>query len=147
MPISFDERLDMLQKASKAWVELQRAIRPLSDTDLTRPNTIGTWTGKDLLTHLANWEELGIGVLEDMEDGGQPEWPHADELDAVNAEMLEPWRGRSLDEIRAYLEQTHFALMDLAERSQAITPHVLLSVTANHYAQHLDDLRRLRKKQ
>jgi hypothetical protein len=149
MPITFDERLDMLQAASRAWLELKRVIDRLSDADLTRPNPIGTWSGKDVLAHIATWEALAIEVVQAM-DAGQPEqWPDMDDdrLDALNAELIEPWSRAPLADVLDYFESTHFTLMDLAERSPSITRSILLDNTADHYQQHLDDLRSLSRSQ
>ncbi len=144
MPLSFDERLDMLQEASKAWVDLKRMLDRLKDADLARPNTIGAWSGKDLIAHLGNWEEVGLKVIREM-DAGKPErWPHhGHDINEFNAGMLEPWRSKPLDEVRRYFEHTHFALMDLAETSPSVTPDLLLGVTKGHYAEHRGDLQHL----
>jgi hypothetical protein len=137
--MTFDERLEMLQQASRSWLELKRTIDRIPDEAMNRPNTVGTWSGRELLVHLANWEEVAIGVIDELEAGGEESWPEADTHD-LNASMLEPYRDISLEDAREYLEATHFALMDAAERARNITPSVILSVTADHYATHLDDL-------
>jgi hypothetical protein len=147
MTITFDERLEMLQQASLAWRDLKRVVDRVNDEALERPNTIGTWRGRDVLAHIANWEEVGISMIAEM-DAGQPEqWPdtRAIGLDAFNEQMLTPYRDLSLEEVKQYFEGTHYALMNLAETSQAIRPALLLDITRDHYAQHIDDLRKLAK--
>lgn len=140
MTMTFDDRLDMLQQASRGWLELKRVIDRISDRDMNRENTVGTWSGRDLLAHIANWEEVAIKVIERLESGEPPDWPDG-ETDTTNAKMLEPYRGASLDDVRAYLDATHFALMEVAEHAKNITPDDVLRVTANHYAKHMDDFR------
>ncbi|HUG16337.1 MAG TPA: ClbS/DfsB family four-helix bundle protein [Thermomicrobiales bacterium] len=140
MTMTFDERLEMLQQASRAWLELKRAVDRIPDEAMNRPNTVGRWGGRDLLIHLANWEEVAIAVIEQLEAGGSEAWP-LDDADEINASMLDPYRDSSLDEARAYLEATHFALMDSAEHAHNITESVVLGVTRDHYRQHMDDIK------
>lgn len=138
MSMTFDEKLEMLQEASRSWLELKRIIDRIPDQAMNRPNTVGTWSGRDLLVHIANWEEVAIDVIEEIEAGGEASWPEAD-TDELNAEMLEPYRDNTLEEALEYLESTHFALMDVAEDASLITPDVVLGVTSRHYEKHLPD--------
>lgn len=141
MPMTVDERLDMLQKASRSWVALQRMVTGLTPAQLTKPDTVGTWSGRDLIAHIAAWEEIAIDVIEQMEDGGPEEWPNDDDeiIDAFNAELLEPFDGMSLDEVRQRHEEIHFTLMSYAESAQSLRPDIILGVTTEHYDVHADD--------
>lgn len=149
MAISKNKRLDTLQKASKGWLDLKRLVDAIPDEALTRPNTIGTWSGKDVLAHLGNWEEEGIAIVERMDDGEPEQWPEKTDgsFDAWNEEHVAPWRERSLAEVREYLQDAHFSLMDLAERSQNAKPEIVLPVTSEHYEKHLDDFLQLTPKE
>jgi hypothetical protein len=145
--ITPDERIDMLQKASQSWLELKRVINSLSEQQFTRPNTIGAWSGRDVLAHIIGWEEVAIDVIEAMEAGEPEEWPEVEgeELDAFNEELIEPFRDLPLADFRQQADDIHFRLMDLAERARTIRPDTVLGVTAEHYAEHIDDLRALKK--
>jgi hypothetical protein len=55
MPMSIDERLDMLQKASRAWLELTRLLDRIPEAAMNQPGTVGDWSGRDLLVHIASW--------------------------------------------------------------------------------------------
>lgn len=148
MPISMNERLAMLQKASRAWLDLKRTLDKLTDAQLLRPGTIGSWNGKDLIAHIANWEQVASESIEEV-DGGNPE-PWRDDLwesviHEMNEQLLEPWRDRSLADVRQYLEDAHFTLMNLAETSRHARPDVVVYVTEIHYGQHADDFALLAK--
>src|SRR5215203_2827753 len=71
MPMTTDERLVMLQIVSKAWLELKRVADSIPDAALEKPNTIGTWSGRDMLGHLAGWEAIGIDFIEQLEEKGE----------------------------------------------------------------------------
>ena len=143
MSMTTDERLEMLQIASKSWLELKRLADSISDADLEKPNTIGIWSGRDMLGHLAGWEAVGIDIVEQLNERG--EFTRLgltrETVDAFNEEMLIPYRAMSTPEVRQALENTHFALMNLAETSQADIAEVVIDVTRDHYNKHLGDLR------
>ena len=142
MPISMDERIAMLQTASKAWLNLTRTLNALTDARLLRPNTIGSWSGKDVIAHIANWEQVAAETIEEAEAGNPNAWHEDawnDVIDEMNEELLGPWRDSSLADVRQYLEDAHFTLMNLAESSRFSQPNVVVYVTDDHYSQHTAD--------
>lgn len=148
MPMTFDERLDMLQIAARAWLELKRLADSISDERLERPNTIGSWSGRDMLGHLAGWEAIGINIIEQLNERGEYDklGISTETIDAFNEEMLIPYRALSTADVRQALEDTHYALMHLAEHSEADrVAEVVLDVTRDHYSKHLPDLRGIPK--
>jgi hypothetical protein len=148
MTISMDERLAMLQTASRAWLDLTRTLNKLTDAQLLEPNTIGTWSGKDVIAHIANWEQVAAETIADVEAGNPDEWRDdlwIDVIDEMNEELLDPWRDSSLADVRQYLDDAHFTLMNLAETSRFARPDVVVYVTDTHYGQHAHDFRLLAK--
>jgi hypothetical protein len=141
--MTMNERLEMLQIASKAWLELKKLAESIPDAALERPNTIGIWSGRDMLGHLAGWEAIGIDIINQLNERGEytPLGVNRETIDAFNEEMLIPYRAMTTREVRQSLEGTHFALMQLAEESQADIAEVVLDVTRDHYTKHLGDLR------
>jgi hypothetical protein len=146
MAISMEDRLTMLQAASRAWLNLSRTLKALTDAQLLKPNTIGTWSGKDVIAHIANWEEFAADAIEEIDAGNPAAWRDdlwIDVIDEMNEELLDPWRDSSSAEVRQYLEAAHFRLMNLAERSPSARPAIVTYVTATHYDQHAEDFRTL----
>jgi len=134
----------MLQIASKAWLELKRLADSIPDAAVEKHGTIGTWSGRDVLSHIAGWEAIGIDVIEQLEQTGEFEEPDlSDEtIDAFNEELLIPYRAMTTPEVRRAIEDTHDALMSIAERAlHTKVPAVLIDITRDHYNKHLDDLR------
>lgn len=145
MPLPTDDRINMLKQIATAYRDLDQQIEETSSEALERPNTVGEWSGKDLIAHLADWE----AVLRDQlaaRDAGEPfEWPTANRSeDEVNAEMLERSRSRSLDEVKTYFRDTHFSLMEVLEQSDSVDPAHALNVTKGHYEEHQEDLANLK---
>jgi hypothetical protein len=96
-------------------------LERLPDDRATAPGTIGggEWSAKDLLGHLASWEEHALQALEEWRRGERP-WVEdafrsSSEVDRVNARTVAakaPW---SLGEVRADADRTHRALVDAIE--------------------------------
>ena len=142
MTISMAERIAMLQTASKAWLNLTRTLDKLTDAQLLKPHTIGTWSGKDVIAHIANWEQVAAETIEAAEAGNPDAWPDdawEDVIDEMDDDLLDAWRDSSLADVRQYLEDAHFTLMNLAETSRFVHPDVVIYVTENHYGQHAED--------
>lgn len=87
------------------------AIAPLTAEQRTTPTTLGdgTWTVKDLLGHLAMWEERALGII-----AGEPPPPFAT-ADALNEHELERKRTWSLAEVEREYDAVRTALVDAIE--------------------------------
>jgi len=90
----------------------------LSDDEIERRATLGggDWSVKDLLGHLASWEEYAVEAVE-AHRAGRMAWVEATPLDVddLNAEAVEAKAGPSLPDIRREAETTHAHLIDLIE--------------------------------
>lgn len=144
MAISTKQRLELLKDISSANLQLRKTLSSLSDEDLTRPETIGIWSGKDLIGHLADWERVYAQVLKDRESGRTESWPSRQmkdyKLDRWNEAQVVARADWSLGEIREYFDQTHDEVMDLLERLPDIDPSEAREYTREHYEAHYDDL-------
>src|SRR3954449_10090641 len=96
LSISLDARLDILQRISRSWLALKTAIDGLSDDDLSRPNTVGSWSGRDLMVHVASWDEEMTHMLRGLDRGQPSQWP--DDVDAWNEAHVTPFRNVSIVE-------------------------------------------------
>lgn len=143
MSTSVNERTQMIEFVSNSWLELKQLVDSISDAELERPNTIGIWSGRDMLAHLAGWEAIGIDIVNQINERG--EFTRLgitrETIDAFNEKMLTPYRAMSTPEVRQALNDTHVALMQLAAASQADIAEVVFDVTRDHFAKHLGDLR------
>lgn len=135
------ERERLRAEAERVWGELRDAAWALTDEQIDRPNTVGHWCGRDVIVHIANWEERAAEVIRDL-DAGRPVTPTYTsdaELDAWNEAHVAPWRAVPLADAKAYVERAHAELMELVMTAEHATPEIVLGC----YPGHLDDLRRL----
>lgn len=149
MAVSEEERQEAIQHASKGWDELQAIIASLTAADLERPDTVGFWSGRDVIAHIGNWEEHGIWLLEQWESGRERlytyEFDQTDMAlwDAWNEKQVSPYRELALGEVFAYADRTHARLMAVAATSPEIDEPTLRGFTWGHYEAHYNDLRQL----
>lgn len=86
---------------------VDRLLAGVSDGDLTREATIGggDWSAKDLIGHIATWEEAAIDAMADVRRGTVPriETYLREEggVDRYNAEKVPEVAAMSLDEVLA----------------------------------------------
>jgi hypothetical protein len=148
MPLSMHDRIELLQRTAHAWLAYKRLLDAIPDADLERPHEIGEWSGRDVIIHIANWEQTALQVVAAM-DAGKPErWPAGSgaQRDAWNEAQIAPYRSLSTADLREFVEQTHVALMLAAERSPAAGPSIALRLTEGHTTEHVAQLRELRQR-
>jgi len=142
MTITQQERLDILQEVSRSWLDLLKAIRSLSDADLVKPNTIGQWSGKDVMGHITFWERHLLDGIEAVEVGEEPD--PIEDFETANLIAAREMSPLSLDEIRARFDATHDELMQALETTPMLTRDRIEDATFGHYAEHAADIRAIR---
>src|SRR5881397_1194373 len=98
--------------------KLEELLAALSEEELTRGSTIGggDWSAKDLIGHMASWEEAAIDAVADLRRGEKPriEAYFAEDsagVDRFNAERMAEIVGLSLAEVRGRADGAHRTLI------------------------------------
>jgi catechol 2,3-dioxygenase-like lactoylglutathione lyase family enzyme len=96
--------------------ELEALFTQLTDAQMERPATIGggEWSAKDLLGHVAAWEQLALQALAVARawDGVLPDeagWPG---VDTFNAQVYARTSTQALSDVRHLAAEAHAALVD-----------------------------------
>jgi len=74
----------------------------------------GDWTIREVLVHLAAWDRAIAASADDVV-AGRPVGLIRMRLEDVNEEVVDSWRGRTLDEARRELDDAHGALLARVE--------------------------------
>jgi DinB superfamily len=137
MPMSDDERRDILERTRASWQALSDAVGTLSDDELSRPNTVGTWSGRDLMVHVACWDEELTRMLGDLDRGQPLNWPDTqrDNINAWNAERVAPFHNRAIAETKRYFTGAHDAFMSALTTSPSVSVALVGRYHA-HYDEH-----------
>jgi hypothetical protein len=120
MSASDDQITRLLRRVEMAWAALKESYAGLPDSRLTEPGVVGDWSVKDILAHVATWEEEALQHLPVIIAGGRPpRYVTFGGIDAFNAHMAEQKREITLSDIRRRLDETHSRLLDFIRSAPA----------------------------
>lgn len=108
-------RAEALTTLREARARLTALIEDLSDEQIEAPATLGggDWSIKDLIGHLAAWEERALPWVESADGTDGRTYPPTDEF---NAQQVERRGGWPLNRVRDEAAHTRTRLIDAIER-------------------------------
>ncbi len=144
----------LLGKLDAAWRAFQASYAGLTDDQLLAPGVCGAWSVRDLIAHVAWWDEEALTHLPVILAGGRsPRYADAyGGIDAFNALMTQRKRSLSLTEVLAEHVTTHQRLLDYLHSLP--TAEILANErfkrrlrldTYGHYPIHTEDVLRWRR--
>ncbi|WIG58518.1 MAG: hypothetical protein OJF49_001264 [Ktedonobacterales bacterium] len=107
------DRQQLLKRLDTAWTALKASYVGLSDAQLTQPGVADGWSVKDILAHVATWEEEALKYLPlILADRRPPRYAALyGGVDAFNAQMTDQKRSLSLAQVQRHLDDTHRRLI------------------------------------
>ena len=147
------DRQQLLKRLEYAWTAFKESYAGLTEAKLTEPGVMETWSVKDILAHMAIWEEEALTYLPLIMQGRKPpRYSQQGGIDAFNAKMIEQKRGLTLAEVLQVQEETHRHLIDYLQSVPEVqfateTPfrHRLRLDTYSHYLLHSRAIRTWRE--
>ena len=148
------DRDELLSRLQESRDELVSAIRGLPEDKMTAP-LAGEWSAKDIMGHIASWDEFTASDLRRIARGRIPCLAafREDEVDNWNAFLMRPRRVFPLPQIQAEFEEARAemlaALNDLPEQLMARGTMVrnIVGVFANHEKSHAQQIREWRQQE
>jgi hypothetical protein len=143
-PRTPQELIDRTERQWQAWVD---AVEGIPDERLAEPMA-GHWSGKDLLGHVAFWEDWVIGECQRIL-AGEP--TTEDDLDPLNQSQVEERKQTSVAAQKRYRDEAHARLMAVLGTIPEDTPHLPALVKAlewetyAHYDEHAAQVQAWRK--
>ncbi|MEZ4561344.1 MAG: ClbS/DfsB family four-helix bundle protein [Thermomicrobiales bacterium] len=138
---------DLLQRIDASWSVFLASLDDLREDQLLEPNAVGVWSLKELLGHIAFWDNLGRENAARALAGNVREFDDYEELNQADHAARQ---GRTLAEERTAMHQAHAALVaDLEARAEleaAAIDRAIAGATYEHYDEHLADVRAWREK-
>jgi len=134
-PRSPAELIDRIERSWQAWVA---AVEGIPDNRLAEP-IVGHWSTKDLLGHVAFWEEWVIGDCRRIE-ADEPET--GEETDPINQGQVAENKDSSVAEQKRYRQAAHANLIAYLGSIAATEPtfpalvKALEGETWGHYDEH-----------
>lgn len=154
-----DELINALEEGRETFLE---AIEGLSDETMQLPGAVGSWSVKDVLSHLSRWEAELIKQLWQLSQGQRPTTVHFSGMsdEEINARWYSEGRDRELERV---LEDFHGVRTQTIRRVEGFTEKDLLEIgryrwlgktplwqvvaesTFEHEAEHAAEIRRWRE--
>ena len=134
----------LLKRLDKEWQGLLQSLRGLSDEAMSGPGLVGEWSGKDLLGHIATWENEAMKAMAEVMQGNRPPgYGKHGGIDVFNARESAKKARLSLGEARSRLTDSHKRLVELVagmpeewwERENPVRRRLRLD-TYGHYRIH-----------
>jgi hypothetical protein len=95
---------------------LEQNLATLSPAEMTRSGVVGTWSLKDVLAHLADWEAHMLTWVTDARNGKRVTTPGLGKaLDEFNEHLYALHKDRSLEEVLVFFHTTHAQFMKMVE--------------------------------
>jgi hypothetical protein len=118
---------ELVSRMQNGWDDFQAYLKTLTPEQMTGPRDAAGWTVKDHVIHLATWEDGVYALLEKQprhEQMGldQALWD-SHEIDAINADIQQRNKDKSLDDVLKTFESVH---QRLVEKIQSLSNKDLL---------------------
>jgi hypothetical protein len=130
-----------------SWRAFLASLDDLTEDLLLEPNAVGEWSLKELLGHIAFWDDLGRENAALALSGRARQF---DDFEALNQADHAARQGRTLAEERAAMHQAHARLVvdleELVELDATAIDAAIAGATYEHYDEHLADVRAWRER-
>jgi uncharacterized damage-inducible protein DinB len=115
---------EFLYLNSKIEADFERAILDTPE-DLRAERWYGTWSVRELMLHLATWDEMDAQYLEAIaagDDDPARRWSGPEETDSLNAELIEEHATKTFEAVVAYATESCTRLTRAIESLRPLPP-------------------------
>jgi len=155
-------KAELLVRIRSGHDALMRLLTTIPDSRMTEPGAGGTWSVRDILVHIIDWEQHLVRILQVRRRGDQPElrpFANDDEMHRFNEQIVQANRALPADQARISLQQSQRLLtealsplseadlFDDSRRAQVIglsqdpVWSLIAMETYEHYQEHMDSIR------
>lgn len=156
-PTSGSDREELLGELEKARAELRASYQGLPDEQMTRLGAVGEWSVKDVLSHVASWDEILLPDLARLARGDTPALASIDletaSFDSANAVIMSQRRKLPLAQVLRELDIDRADVMAAVGRlpdsalAEGQFGRVLIQITAAHDREHAAGILEWRRKE
>lgn len=116
-----ETKAQLIAKLNESRQALEKMIAKVPREAMTQPGVVEEWSAKDVLAHVAHWQELHLGWWAALQRGEKPEMPvpgltfSREDVDKLNHQIYLAHRDQPLDEVLGYLRGTFQQFMAVVE--------------------------------
>ena len=144
--------------------KLENALKGLPDAAMVKAPAAGEWSVKDILAHIAFWEQFFLQRYRAGLRGEKqvmPEWSKSGVLDDINKEVYERNLKRTLSDVKKEFHTSYKLIFDAVEQipeedmfasskydwtGKNTLADYIVGNTSEHYAEHLATIEAIKKK-
>jgi hypothetical protein len=132
-------------------MDMLDAIQGLSVEELTRENTIGYWSVRDVLLHIAMWEGEVLKAFAVWRTGHEYDWTYARDMQMFNEFFMEAGKDLNIGMVLQMFNLIHAALVnDISLVTDEIwakrgEPEWIRSVTTEHNTHHIEKINKYKE--
>jgi hypothetical protein len=148
---------DLLEQMEQARSELRASYQGLPDEQMTRLGAVGEWSAKDVLSHVASWDEVLLPDLARIARGDTPALASVDlesaSFDSANAAIMSQRRDLPLAQVLRELDTDRADVMGAVGRlpdsslAEGQFGRLLIQITAAHDKEHAAGIFEWRRKE
>lgn len=135
---------DIQKQIDTRWQNLQETLQGIPEDRMTEPGVCGEWSVKDLMAHIAYWDDYNVEQLS-MRSRGNPPGPV--DFDSVNDTIASERADWTLAKARQEFEAAHQRKMEAAERHAELLADAWGDDAGGHYDEHGGQIRAWREQQ
>ena len=132
---------ELVALTEASWARWLHALEHVPAEATATPGVCGAWSVKDLLGHIAVWDDIAVRKIGQLDGTGLAMMD--EDVDAINAREVALRADRTLAEQRAEMEHNHARLLGALEAASRASDDDLERVrrwiaadTWEHYAEH-----------
>ena len=140
---------DVLRRIETSWTNLMRAIAGLPEERLTEAGVSGDWSVKDLMGHVAVWDEYVIDAARRLL-AGEPRWDVP--WETINQREATASADHAVAQQRIAMAQAHARMLAFVAalnpsevRTDGVERRIAVD-TYEHYDEHAADIRAWRER-
>jgi hypothetical protein len=132
-------------KIDAAWRDWLDALNSVPEARWTEPGVCGDWSIKDLLGHVAVWDNIAVRKLgRKAKDADEATPAPAKTWQEINDETAARRASRTIEEQRDEMQQSHANLLHVLAASEEFDVDHLAANTWDHYPEHTEQVRALK---
>lgn len=135
---------DVRRRIDESWDAFLAVLDEVPEDRLEQKGACGVWSVKDLMAHMAYWDDRAVLVADTIGEGREVEPINWQEVNTQEAALRSSW---SVDESRREMHAAHERLLEAVDRHPDLDPELWKDNTFGHYDEHAADVRAWREAQ
>lgn len=128
-----------LARVNTSWQALLDTIAAVPGERMHEPGATGEWSVKDILAHVAVWDDIQVDKIKLLVNGAQlPQW---EGFQAINDREHAARSGWTLDQASTEMHAAHERVLAALRTVPDIDPAQIKDDTWGHYDEHAESIR------